>query len=258
MANSKFNARHGLSVGTPPVDVISSSGAVSAAAIPGLDASKITSGLIDSARLPSYVDDVLEYADLAALPATGETGKIYVALDTNKTYRWSGSTYVEISASLGDITGPGSAVDSSIAVFDGVTGKLLKDGNKALPAGSLVGTTDTQSLSNKTLTGTQETVFAIADTAAFEINPANGGIQVLTLGASRTPKGTNFLAGQSVMLMIDDGTAYTINWTDTTFGTTGVTWVGGTAPVLATTGYTIIELWKVGTKVYGAYVGAVA
>lgn len=63
----------------------------------GLD----SSGLIPSALLPSFVDDVLEYANFAALPGTGTTGKIYVTLDTNKTYRWSGSAYVEISASPG-------------------------------------------------------------------------------------------------------------------------------------------------------------
>jgi hypothetical protein len=56
---------------------------------------------ISSTYLPSYVDDVVEAANLAALPGTGETGKIYVTLDTNKTYRWSGSAYVEISASPG-------------------------------------------------------------------------------------------------------------------------------------------------------------
>jgi hypothetical protein len=54
---------------------------------------------IDALYLPSYVDDVLEYANLAALPVTGETGKIYVTLDTGKTYRWTGSVYVEISPS---------------------------------------------------------------------------------------------------------------------------------------------------------------
>lgn len=57
-------------------------------------------GLVPASQLPSYVDDVLEYASLSNFPATGETGKIYVALDTNKTYRWSGTTYVEISESL--------------------------------------------------------------------------------------------------------------------------------------------------------------
>jgi hypothetical protein len=63
----------------------------------GLDAA----GKVPSAQLPSYVDDVLEYANLAAFPATGESAKIYVTADTNKTYRWSGSAYVEISASPG-------------------------------------------------------------------------------------------------------------------------------------------------------------
>jgi hypothetical protein len=51
--------------------------------------------------LPAYVDDVQEFANLAAFPATGTAGIIYVALDTNKTYRWSGSVYVEISPSPG-------------------------------------------------------------------------------------------------------------------------------------------------------------
>lgn len=70
--------------------------------IPSLDASKITSGTIDSARLPSFVDDVLEFVNLAGFPATGEAGKIYIALDTNKTYRWSGSTYVYITSGAVD------------------------------------------------------------------------------------------------------------------------------------------------------------
>lgn len=55
---------------------------------------------IDQTYLPSYVDDVLEYANTTSFPTTGETGKIYIALDTNVTYRWSGSAYVEISSSL--------------------------------------------------------------------------------------------------------------------------------------------------------------
>ena len=54
-------------------------------------------GKVKSAQLPSYVDDVVEYADLASFPQTGESGKLYVALDTNKVYRWSGSTYIEIN-----------------------------------------------------------------------------------------------------------------------------------------------------------------
>ena len=90
------------------------------------------------------------------------------------------------------------------------------------------------------------------------MDPSNGSVQLITLGASRTPKATNFLAGESVTLMVDDGSAFTLTWSDTTWGTGGLTWAGGSAPTLATTGYTVVQLWKVGTKVYGARVGDVA
>jgi phage-related tail fiber protein len=78
-------------------DAVSSSllGAVSGIAT--LD----SGGKVPSSQLPSYVDDVLDYTNLAAFPATGVTGIIYVADDTNKTYRWTGSVYIEISASPG-------------------------------------------------------------------------------------------------------------------------------------------------------------
>lgn len=64
-----------------------------------LPASRI-SGTIAAANLPSYVDDVLEYASISKFPTTGESGKIYTALDTNKIYRWSGSAYVVISETI--------------------------------------------------------------------------------------------------------------------------------------------------------------
>lgn len=72
---------------------------------------------VPSAYLPSYVDDVLEYPNLASFPASGETSKIYTALDTNKIYRWSGSAYVEISASPG----------STDAVPEGATNKYFTE-----------------------------------------------------------------------------------------------------------------------------------
>jgi hypothetical protein len=123
--------------------------------------------------------------------------------------------------------------------------------------------TGTQTLTNKTLTdpaiiGTiLEDVFTITDGAAFEIDPGNGSVQLITLGASRTPKATNMVAGEAVTLMVDDGSAYTLTWSDATFGGSGVVWKtnAGVAPTLNTTGYTVIVLWKVSTQVYGARVG---
>lgn len=60
----------------------------------------LENGKVPAAQLPSFVDDIEEYSSTAAFPATGEDGKLYVAKDTNKVYRWSGSGYTEVSESL--------------------------------------------------------------------------------------------------------------------------------------------------------------
>lgn len=70
-------------------------------------------GHVLTSQLPSYVDDVIEAQNFAALPTTGEGGKIYVTLDNNKTYRWGGSAYVEISASIALGTTAGTAYEGS-------------------------------------------------------------------------------------------------------------------------------------------------
>lgn len=77
-------------------DYILTSAKGTANGVASLDAN----GKVPSSQLPSYVDDVLEYNNLSSFPASGTSGIIYIAKDTNKTYRWSGSDYVEISASL--------------------------------------------------------------------------------------------------------------------------------------------------------------
>ena len=60
----------------------------------------LVDGKVPASQLPAFVDDVLEYANMAAFPTAGESGKIYVDTDTNKTYRWGGTAYVEISSSI--------------------------------------------------------------------------------------------------------------------------------------------------------------
>jgi hypothetical protein len=158
-------------------------------------------------------------------------------------------------------------------VADGTSGQVLATNGSGVlsfttAASGDVTTTGNQTLTNKTINTSTltdpvitgailEDVYTISDGAAFEIDPGNGTIQLITLGASRTPKATNFAAGESVTLMVDDGTAYTLTWTDATFGGSGVVWKtdGGVAPTLNTSGYTVIVLWKVSTQVYGARVG---
>ena len=106
-----------------------------------------------------------------------------------------------------------------------------------------------KTLAAPTITGTPtETVYAITGTTPA-LNPANGSLQTWTLTGNSTPT-DSVAAGQAITLMIDDGTAYTITWPS-------VTWVNNAkaAPTLATTGYTTVTLWKVGTTLYGAVVG---
>lgn len=163
------------------------------------------------------------------------------------------------TAAVVDITSTFSFV--TLTGTETLTNKTIAYGSNTLT--DVVGVSATQTLTNKTLTdpaiiGTiLEDVFTITDGAAFEIDPGNGSVQLITLGAARTPKATNFAAGEAITLMVDDGSAYTITWTDATFGGSGVVWKtdGGVAPTLNTTGYTVIVLWKVGTQVYGARVG---
>nr|UWD76062.1 MAG: hypothetical protein [Bacteriophage sp.] len=80
------------------------------------------SGIIPSAQLPSYVDDVIEVDTFSNLPGTGESGKIYIVQDTNLTYRWSGTDYVEISKSLalGETSSTAYAGDKGKATTDKV------------------------------------------------------------------------------------------------------------------------------------------
>jgi hypothetical protein len=70
-------------------------------------------GKVPSSQLPSFVDDVIEAANFAALPETGEAGKIYVTLDDNKTYRWGGTAYAEVSASIALGETQGTAYEGS-------------------------------------------------------------------------------------------------------------------------------------------------
>jgi hypothetical protein len=194
-----------------------------------------------------------------AFSVIGDGNTTYYAITNGTDWEVGVGTYTSSGTTLSrdtilESSNSGSAVDF---------GAGTKDVFVTYPAERAVFTSDTQTLTNKTLTdpaivGTVlEDVYTIADGAAFEVDPGNGSIQLITLGDNRTPKATNFAAGESITLMVDDGSAYSITWTDATWGGSGVIWEtdAGVAPTLSTTGYTAIVLWKVSTQVYGARVG---
>ena len=195
------------------------------------------------------------------LPAAPATGAQVVVADSggtwgtnNLTIGRNGSTISNVAQDLVcDISGV-----SVQLVYDGTTWEVYAQvgGN----GGTAVTLNGVQTLTNKTVTNLifdgsyTEEVFTISDGASVDLNPANGTVQLWTLGANRSPTATNFAAGQSMVLGIDDGTTYAITWPS-------VTWIvaggGATAPTLATSGYTWIVLWKVSTTLYGSLIGSV-
>lgn len=84
-----------------------------------------SNGVVPSINLPSYVDDILEFADLASFPAMGESGKIYLDLTTNKQYRWGGTSYIDVSGGA-VMAENGVKVDPSTKKVE-LGGRLLKN-----------------------------------------------------------------------------------------------------------------------------------
>ena len=108
---------------------------------------------VPSSQLPSYVDDVIEYAGTNSFPASGETSKIYVDTTNNKTYRWSGSGYVEISASL-------TLGETNSTAYRGDRGKIAYDHSQATHARTDATKVEASSTNgNIKINGTETTVY---------------------------------------------------------------------------------------------------
>ena len=171
----------------------------------------------------------------------------------------AGNTETNISVTYDDTNGKldfvSTDTNTTYAVGDGgLTQNNFTNTLKTKLDGIATGATVGVAATGGTFTGSvtfedaiNENVYECTGTA---LDPDNGTVQYKTLGANTTLT-ESLTAGQSMLLMVDDGSSYTVTWPT-------MTWVGGSAPTLATSGYSCIELWKIASTLYGASVGDVA
>ena len=191
-------------------------------------------GKVPASQLPSFVDEVIEAANFAALPAEGEGGKIYVTLDDNKTYRWSGTVMTEIGkmpAVATTIRVSGTADDNHVASEKAVRDALVAAGAYTLPAA----------------TASELGGVKVAAVATSGINNASGSISIATASASQlggVKIGSNITVSNGVISVAEstnsqkgvvltkstvDGNNASLPATDSAVGTVPTVWAVETA-----------------------------
>jgi hypothetical protein len=172
-------------------------------------------------------------------------GALYFNSSVSEMRAWNGTAWAAAYLPAGAY--------ATVSGTETLTNKTISFADNTLT--DVAGTTATQTLTNKTLNavvlndGYTEEVFAVTGTTPA-LSPINGSIQTWTLSGNSTPTAGTWASGQSLTLMVDDGSAYAITWPSVTWKTDG-----GDPPTLNTTGYTVVQLWKVDTVIYGARVG---
>lgn len=182
-------------------------------------------GKVPSAQLPSYVDDVVEYDTKDNFPVTGESGKIYIAKDTNLTYRWSGSGYVEISPSL-------ALGETSSTAYPGDKGKVAYD-HSQIKTGNPHGTTLNDfgvTLSSQQINSLPDNIQQVQESLDGLSNVAKSGsyedlsnkpklvkIQEGTLLKTEITKTINVTGGKIFSVMIYDSVTFEEVMTDKTY-----------------------------------------
>lgn len=198
-----------------------------------------SAGKVPAAQLPSYVDDVVEYASAAAFPASGETGKIYVSLDTEQIFRWTGSTYVEVSANASTADAAVKlSTARSISVSGDATWSVSFDGSADATSALTLSTVNSSPVSasfSKVTTNGKGLVTATTPVSSSDIH---------TLADAKYTNASNLASGTVSTARLGGGTAN---------NTTYLRGDGNWAPVSSTT--LTATATVTGSGVTGAYAG---
>src|SRR6056300_1057837 len=194
--------------------------------------------------------------------AASISGVMVVANDeayitTGPTVSSKGTDQLTFSASLSGqtVTIQAASTSGSSTTVNGYRVHMLRGSAGASTADTVLVSTEQTITGAKTFTSVlsatsiKDTVNSLSAAASVALDPTTGGIQTITLGQATTFTLSNWASGHRMTLMIDDGSNYAVTWPT-------MQWAGGGAPTLATSGFNTIELWYVGSTLYGAYVGA--